>query len=170
VKKWVFALVIGLALIALSFKGKNDTITCGSETMTPGYVCEDGGTTRTYTEMVEAQRSADEAFQTWIRWVLLGVGGVLTIGGFAGVTKVRHARRTSSAPGTNVPHAQGAMPQPPYPAQPQQMWNPQQAPYAPQHPQQAPYAPQHPQQAPQPRYPQQLPQPPQNFGPTGPPR
>jgi hypothetical protein len=152
VKKWVFALVIGLALIALSFKGKNDTITCGSKTMMPGYVCEDGGTTRTYTEMVEAQRSADEAFQTWIRWVLLSVGGVLTVGGFAGVMKVRHTRRAASAQGTGA--SQGAMPQPPYPAQPQQVW--------------APYAPQHPQQAPQ--YPQQMPQPPQNFGPTGPPR
>jgi len=100
--------------------------------------------------MVEAQRSADEAFQTWIRWMLLGVGGVLTIGGFAGVMKVRHTRRAASTQGTNVPQVQGAM------ARPQQMW--------------APYAPQQPQQAPQAQYPQQMPQPPQNFGPTGPPR
>jgi hypothetical protein len=162
VKKWVFALVIGLALIAVSFKGKTYTIECGTKTMTPGYVCEDGGTTRTYTEMVEAKKSADQAFETWIRWVLLGVGGVLTIGGFAGVMKVRHARRASSAPGTNAPHPQGIdaaqhMSQPPYPAQPQPMWN-------------APYPPQHPQQAPQPQYPQPMPHPPQNFGPTGPPR
>jgi hypothetical protein len=158
-KKWVVALVIGLALVSLSFKGKNSTVECGTKTMTPGYVCEDGGTTRTYAEMVAAQESAEEAFQTWIRWVLLGVGGVLTIGGLVGVMKVRRARRVSEVPfaqGMTVSYPQqgvdpaqhNRMPQPPYPAQPQQMWNPQQAPYPP-----------------QPRYPHQMPNPPQSFGP-----
>jgi hypothetical protein len=158
-KKWVFALVIGLMLVALSFKGKNSTIDCGGKTMQPGYVCEQNGSTRTYSEMKESQEAAQQAFQSWMRWVLLGVGGVLTIAGFVGVMKVRRARRVAEAPGTNVPpHPQGAgpgqynhVPQPPYPAQPQQMWNPQQPPYPPQAPQQMPY-------------------PPQNFGPTGPPR
>lgn len=187
-KKWVIALVIGLALISLSFKGKDSTIDCGGKTMQPGYVCEQNGSTRTYSEMAEAQKSSQEAFQSWIRWVLLGVGAVLTIGGFVGVMKVRRTRRTSAEPdtqGTNVPYSQGAdpaqhnrMPQPSYPAQPQQMWDPQQAPYPPQpqHPQQTPHPPL-PQQLPQPRYPQQTsyspqaqyPQqpshPPQSFGP-----
>lgn len=153
VKKWVIALVIGLGLIAFSFKGKESTIDCGGKTMQPGYVCERNGSTQTYTEMKEAQEDGQRAFEAYGRWVFLGLGTLLTVGGTIGILLVRRSRN-------NAPLPQGMTPLPPA-----QYLDPPQVSY----PQQAPYPPQaqYPQQ-PQTQYPPQAQYPPQNFGPTGP--
>jgi hypothetical protein len=143
VKKWVIALVIGLGLIAFSFKGKESTIECGGKTMQPGYVCERNGSTQTYTEMKEAQEDGQRAFEAYGRWVFLGLGALLTVGGTVGILLVRRSRN-------NAPLPQGMTPLPPQYNHPPQMSYPQQAPYPPQA------------QYPQAQYP------PQNFGPTGP--
>jgi len=147
-KKWVFALCVGLALLALgSGAGKDgDTIKCGSETMYPGSVCEEtraGNTvdTKTYAEMRESKEAGQRIFNSWGRWALLGGGSVLTIAGIFGIVTTRR-RRAKAAAGIQQPAG------PTYPpGQPN-------APHVP--PQGGHYGP-----------PQQY-YPPQGFGPTGP--
>jgi hypothetical protein len=148
-KKWVFALCVGLALLAFgSGAGKDgDTIKCGSETMYPGSVCEEtraGSTvdTKTYEEMRESKEAGQRIFNSWGRWALLGGGSVLTIAGIFGIVATR--RRRKAAAGIQQPHPAG----PVYPpGQPN-------APHVP--PQGGHYG-----------QPQQY-HPPQGFGPTGP--
>jgi hypothetical protein len=159
VKKWVFALIFGLALLGWSAgAGKESQITCGGEVMTYGYVCDDGsGDVKTYSEMLADKEAAKKMFDTWGRWALLGGGLVVTGGAIAGiVARVRRNRRAASAvnvQGVNpAPHNQ--MPQPPYSPQPQHPQYPQG-----QYPPQMPY--------PQAQYPPQTSYPPQSFGPTG---
>ena len=153
-KKWVFALIVGIALLSLGARTdvNANTITCGSQTMGPADVCQQtrGGstTTWTYEEMKKSQESGARTFNSWGRWALLGAGGVLTIVGIFGIVVVRRRRRATAAAQPQ------AVPAPFVPSQ--QMPNTS-------YPRQAPY----PQQMPPQSYPQRQ-YPPQGFGPTGP--
>jgi hypothetical protein len=173
-KKWVVAVVIGVALLLLSTgagQDDNGVVKCGSAVMGPGDECEEtrrGQTvgTRTYEDMKASQEAAARTFDSWGRWALLGGGLVLTLGGVAGIVMTRRRRAAAAA-----------QPQPPLPPNVSFVQHPHQPPrYA---PQQAPqqqagqYAPQqYPQQQQVPQQyvpPRQPPYPPQSFGPTGPP-
>lgn len=172
-KKWVFALVIGVMMaIGAGADVSDDVIKCGSEIMGPGDVCEEtrGGTTvetRTYDEMKESSEARARMFETWGRWALLGGGLVLAIAGLTGILATRRRRAAAAA------QPQGRQPQF---APPQPMRNAPYQPNAPHVPHQqnasyppnAPYPQQMPpqQRVPQQPYPQQ-PYPPQSFGPTG---
>lgn len=145
-KKWVFALCVGVALLALGARTdvNDSTITCGSETMYPGDVCEEtraGSTvdTKTYEEMKASSEAGKRIFNSWGRWALLGGGALLTIAGIAGIVIIR--RRRKAAAGVQQPHPAGPAAYPP-PAQPYVL--PQGGGH---------YGPPHP---------------PQNFGPSGP--
>jgi hypothetical protein len=146
-KKWIVCMVIGLLPLIgstgwLREDDKPTEITCGSETMQPGDVCEEtrrGVTvdTETYEEKVKA---AKEGAVTWAatgRWIQLGIGVGLELLGIVGmvITKRRRARRplTTADLALNPQAFPGYAPQ--QPGQP--MWP--QNPPAPQHPQ----APQH---------------------------
>ncbi len=104
-KKWVVALVIGVALLLLSTGANvNDsTITCGSEIMGPGDTCEEtrGGTTvdtKTYAEMKADDEAAKRTFESWGRWALLGGGAVLTVLGIWGIVVTRRKRAAAGPP------------------------------------------------------------------------
>jgi hypothetical protein len=102
-KKWVIAVLIGVALLALgsgAANNKDGLIRCGSEIMGPGDVCEESrrGSTvseRTYEEMKASQEAATRTFNSWGRWVLLGGGLFLTAVGIWGI--VTRRRRAASA-------------------------------------------------------------------------
>ena len=177
-KKWVFALIIGIAMLSLGARTDvgSSTITCGSETMSPGDVCEEtrGGVTtdtKTYDEMKESQEAGARTFNSWGRWALLGAGGVLTIVGIFGIVVVRRRRAAAAA------HPQALQPQTvqPQAAQPrfvppQQTTNAPNQPYSPSapYPQQMPQQQYSPQVPSQPSHPRQQQYPPQGWGPTGP--
>jgi hypothetical protein len=173
VKKWVFALVIGIMLaLATGADVSDDVIKCGSEIMYPGDVCEEtrGGATtdtQTYEEMKESSEARTRMFETWGRWVFLGVGLLLATAGLTGIlaTRKRRAAAAAAQPQAVVPQAAPHHGMPPQFVPPQRMPN---APYpqAPnqQYPQHPPY---HQQMPPQQPYPPQQQYPPQGFGPTG---
>jgi len=124
-KKWVVALVIGLALLALgSGAGVNDnTIRCGSEIMLPSDTCEEtrGGDTvgtKTYDEMKADKEAGQRVFNSWGRWALLGGGGVLAVLGIFGIVSTRR-KRAAAGPTTADLHLaqQNAAQQAGYPRQ-----------------------------------------------------
>ena len=161
-KKWVIALIVGLALLGLGAGvGVNDnTIKCGSEIMSPGDECEEtrSGTTvgtKTYDEMKASNEAGQRTFNSWGRWVLLGGGLALTVLGVVGIVKERR-RRANAGPTTADMHLAQQQQASSTPGQPQQYSPP------PQQQQQPPqYSP-----GQQPAQPQQQ-YPPQDFDPRG---
>ncbi|HEY0448188.1 hypothetical protein [Actinophytocola sp.] len=98
-KKWIFCLVIGLAMLAFSTGvGVNDgTVRCDGQIMNPGSVCEfrdrggDVTSTQTYDEIKAGDAAAKKTFNSWGRWALLGGGLALT--GLAGWGILRRRRQ-----------------------------------------------------------------------------
>jgi hypothetical protein len=113
-KKWIFCLLAGLAMLTLSTGAgvNDDTVRCDGEIMSPGDVCEyrnrSGGhaiDSQTYDEMKANTEAGQRTFNSWGRWALLGGGLVLT--GLGAWGAVRHRRRQkAAAPGTADPHVQ----------------------------------------------------------------
>lgn len=104
--KWIVCLVFGVLCVIASFGGGGDStgISCGSDAMSPGDICEEtrnGVTeTKTYSEMVEDEKSNQQAFDTWGRWALLAAGVVLLGGGTAGIiVRRRKANQPYLGPG-----------------------------------------------------------------------
>jgi hypothetical protein len=105
VKWWIVVLVLGVLLTASGTgigrsSGTPGEITCGSEVMQPGDVCEEtsrGVVTDTYTyaEKVRDEKESAEAFARTGRWVSLGIGiGLIAIAAVGIVlTKRRRARK-----------------------------------------------------------------------------
>lgn len=109
VKWWIVVLVLGVLLAASGTgigrsSGGPGEITCGSEVMGPGDVCEEtrGGVvtdTYTYAEKVRDEKQSAEAFARTGRWVSLGVGIGLIIIATVGIvlTKRRRARQPATS-------------------------------------------------------------------------
>jgi hypothetical protein len=105
VKWWIVVLVLGVLLTASGTGiGRSDgspgEITCGSEVMQPGDVCEEtqrGVVTDTYTyeEKVRDEKESAAAFARSGRWVQLGLGAGLIVLALVGIvlTKRRRARK-----------------------------------------------------------------------------
>jgi hypothetical protein len=130
-KKWIFFLVVGLALLTLStgVNGNDKEVRCDGEIMSPGDVCETrsstGSVTRTetYDEMKADKEAASKTFHTWGRWALLGGGLVLAGLGAWGIVRERR-RRKHAGPTTADMYLHDARSgaQPPHmPAQPPHM-------------------------------------------------
>jgi hypothetical protein len=166
-KKWIVCLVLGvLPLIGstgwLREDDKPGEITCGSDVMRPGDVCQETRRgvvvdTETYEEKVKAAKEGGANFASTGRWVLLGIGLALECLGIVGmvVTRRRRARRAPTtadlalsqhpayAPGYVVQQPvwpQGTTPRPQHPQAPQHPPAPQH-PQAPQHHPQQPFGP-----------------------------
>ncbi|HEX6352357.1 hypothetical protein [Actinophytocola sp.] len=167
-KKWVFALVVGIVLLSIaSTAARDNTIRCGSEIMGPGDVCEEtraGSTvdTKTYEEMKESHDASRRFFESGGRWAMVGVGALLTIGGIIGIMRVRRRRRAQPDVGPVPPGQQPQATPSGYPPQATPPGYPPQQQYAPQQ--------QFPPQGPPPQFPPQQQYPPQNWGPPGPQR
>lgn len=194
-KWWIAVAVLGVILVVSSTgiwrdDSKQPEITCGSDVMGPGDVCEEtrrGVTVDTYTyeEKFQEQKDGDSNFAKSGRWIQLGIGSALLVGGTVGIFLARRRRAQQKAkysamyaipqdggqpaPPAQAPHSQPHMPPPVQQHQPQQQYSPQQ-----QAPQQYPpqqYQPQQhaPQQYPQQPYPPQQQQPhPQSYPDFGP--
>jgi|tagenome__1003787_1003787.scaffolds.fasta_scaffold20873361_2 type IV secretory pathway VirB10-like protein len=166
-KKWIFCLVVGTALLFLSTGAASDTaVRCDGELMSPGDICET--TTRTgevtsretYDEVERDTKAAHHTFVTWGRWAMLGGGAVLTVLAIWGIAAQR--RRTKNQGPTTADlyfqqQAAAQAPSPAYPPQPQQY---QQQPVQQYPPQQPAFPPRPPQPAPQQAAPPQA-----DFGP-----
>lgn len=104
-KWWIAVLVLGVILTASGTGiGRNDgsptDVTCGSDVMGPGDVCEEtrrGVVTDTYTyeEKVRDNKEGAAAFAKTGRWVQLGIGIGLILIAVTGIvlTKRRRARQ-----------------------------------------------------------------------------
>lgn len=162
-------LVLGVLLTASGTgigrdSGGPGEITCGSDVMGPGDVCEEtrrGVVTDTYTyaEKVQDEKDSAAAFAKTGRWVQLGLGIGMILIATVGIVLTKR-RRARQAPTTADLYLQQQAQQRPPVAQPVHS---QQVPYPqhyPQQPYQQPYPPQqHYQQPPQQQYP--------DFGPRG---
>jgi hypothetical protein len=102
-KKWIFFLVVGLALLTLStgVSGNDKEVRCDGAIMSPGDVCETrsrtGSVTRTetYDEMKADKEAASKTFHTWGRWALLGGGLALAGLGAWGIVRERRKRKNA---------------------------------------------------------------------------
>lgn len=193
-KWWIAVVVLGVFLLVSSIGiGRGDgtpgEIKCGSDVMRPGDVCEEtkrGVVTDTYTYEQKYQDEKDGA-AAWFksgRWVQLGLGSALLVGGAVGIVLTRRRRAQQKAKYTAMytqqPQIAGHAGQPA-----QQSWGPpaptaqaphiqpHMAPSVQQRPPQHQYPPQQyaPQQYPPQQYPPQQYPPPQqqqqypDFGP-----
>jgi len=154
-------LVIGVlvttsAAVVARKDGSPGEITCGSDVMRPGDVCEEtrrGVVTDTYTyeEAVQEKKAGAENYANGGRWIQLGIGIGLILIATLGIvlTKRRRARQPLTSAALHL--------------QQQAAWQQQQV-AQPVHTQQAPYPQQYQQPyPPQQRYQQQYP----DFGPRG---
>jgi hypothetical protein len=142
-KKWIFFLVVGIALLSLSTGvAGQDGVRCDGVLMSPGDICEytnrsgDVTSQQTYDEVEADTKAAHQTFVTWGRWTLLGGGLALSVLGIWGIVRERRRRkaqgpstadlnlRQQAAAPAGPGYAQPAhTPQPQYPpqyAQPQQ--------------------------------------------------
>ena len=120
VKWWIVVLVLGVLLAASGTgigrsSGGPGEITCGSEIMGPGDVCEEtrGGVvtdTYTYAEKLEDEKQSAAAFAKTGRWVVLGVGLGLIVIATVGIvlTKRRRARRPATSAALHLQQHQAA--------------------------------------------------------------
>ncbi len=125
-------LVLGVLLTASGTGiGRSDgspgEVTCGSEVMRPGDVCEEtsrGVVTDTYTydEAVQDEKADAAAFAKTGRWVQLGLGGGMVIIALVGIvlTKRRRARKPPTSADLHL-QQQAAWQQQPV-LQPPQHW------------------------------------------------
>jgi hypothetical protein len=182
VKWWIVLAVLGGVLVLSSTGiGRDDggtgEITCGSEVMRPGDVCEEtrrGVVTDTYTyeDAVRERAASAEHFAAKGRWIQLGLGSGLIVLAVTGiiVTKRRRARRPPTTADLYLRQREAWQHQ--QAAQSAQAAHVQQPPHQPPHgyPVQQPYPRQYPpQQYPPQQYPPQQ-HPPQqypDFGPRG---
>jgi hypothetical protein len=158
-KKWIFFLVVGIALLSLSTGAAGeDGVRCDGALMSPGDVCEytnrsgDVTSRQTYDEVEADTKAAHQTFVTWGRWALLGGGLALSVLGIWGIVRERR-RRKAQGPSTAdlylQQQQQQAVPAGPGYAQPAHTPPPQFPPqYAPQQYQQQPTFPPRPPQAP----------------------
>ena len=150
-KKWIFFLVVGLALLTLStgVAGNDKEVRCDGAIMSPGDVCETRSSTgsvtktETYDEMKADKEAASKTFHTWGRWALLGGGLALAGLGAWGIVRERRRRKNAgpttadmylrqgaqqnAQPGAQQPHMPAQQPHVAYPP-------PQHNPAPPQHP------------------------------------
>ena len=183
-KWWIVVVLIGGALIASGAgvgakSSQPGEITCGSDVMRPGDVCEEtrrGVTVDTYTYEEKLQEEKDSAatFARSGRWVQLGIGAGVVVLGVVGIVFARRRRAQQATVVQQMVQQQAAWQgQPPqHPGQPGQMRQSGPAPQYPQAPQRAPQPaqPAHMGKYNQPHYPPQPYQPqypPQDFGPRG---
>lgn len=151
-KKWIFCLVVGIALLSLSTGvAGDDGVRCDGQPMVPGDVCEyrtrggDVTSSQTYDEVKENNEAVHHTFVTWGRWALLGGGVLLTGFGIWGIVRTRR-RRKAQGPSTadvyfqqqaaqSAPAGAPAHPQAGPQYAPQQQFSPQgHPPRQPQHP------------------------------------
>jgi hypothetical protein len=119
-KKWIVCMVIGLlpllgAAGVFRGDGKPGEITCGSETMRPGDVCEETQRgvpvdTETYEEKLQEAKEAANDFTPTRRWVSFGIGMALECLGIVGMVVTR--RRRATRPTTTADIALGQRPHP----------------------------------------------------------
>jgi hypothetical protein len=119
-KKWIVCMVIGLlpllgAVGVFRGDGKPGEITCGSETMRPGDVCEETQRgvpvdTETYEEKLQEAKEAANDFTPTRRWVSFGIGMALECLGIVGMVVTR--RRRATRPTTTADIALGQRPHP----------------------------------------------------------
>ena len=136
-KKWVVFLVIGLAMALASISPGDDRVECDGQPMVPGEICEftnrsgDVTSQQTYDEVAESSASAHQAWVTWGRWTVLGIGIGLAGLGFWGVMRERR-RRKAQGPSTADMYLQQQAAAPAGPGYAQPAHTPPQPQYPPQ--------------------------------------
>lgn len=156
-KWWIVVMVVGAALIASGAgvgakSAQPGEITCGSDVMGPGDVCEEtrrGVTVDTYTyeEKVQEEKDSAATFARSGRWVQLGIGAGLVVLSVVGIVLTRRRRAGQAAVVQEMVNRQavwnGAQVPQTYPRQPRSAQPPHSGPYPPPPPQYQQPAPQH---------------------------
>lgn len=102
-RKWIFCLVVGLALLIVGIPlTGNPVVRCAGVPMSPGEICQEASgsgevaSRKTYDDVKAETEAAQHTRVSWGRSALLG-GGVLTLLAVCGIV-VRRRRRKNQGP------------------------------------------------------------------------